>query len=82
MVQVTIAQLAERFGVARESAYGFVRFMIEKGLVTKVGTTQTQGKGRGADIFSVEPEATAKALTEMFLGLQTAPTTGTEGEGR
>lgn len=63
MAKITIVQLGEKLGVSRDGAYGFIKFLVEKGLATKVGTTHVPGtKGKGSDIYQIDGAHAGEAV--------------------
>lgn len=78
MIQVTIAQVAEQLGVSRDAAYMLMRFLVETQQATKIGTTKVPGKGRGADIYSLDLDEVVQQLTALLPKLRKY--TATEGQ--
>lgn len=69
-MRTTIQQLAEKFGVTRDAAYGFVRFCVEKKVLTKAGTTHVPGtKGKGADIYEWDVDAFGRLIVDSLAAL-------------
>lgn len=67
-MKFTIQQLAERAGVSREAAYGFVTFLKAKNLATEVGkVSRSAGQtGRGENLYEMDSAVASRTLGAMF----------------
>jgi predicted transcriptional regulator len=56
-MDMTVAEFAEHHGVDRNTANGTIKFLLTKGLITKVGErANPTGKGRSSVVYNV-PES-------------------------
>lgn len=48
----TIAEIAEKLGVERESARGLVKFLVAENLVQDMGVRRSESGGRGENLYA------------------------------
>lgn len=63
---MTIDEVATKLNVSRVIAYGFVRFLEQKGLVTTTGGKRPPGtRGKAPKVYALKADAAAE-LTDLL----------------
>lgn len=67
---MTVEQIAEKLGVSHKDAYGFVKFLQSKGVLSVTGSAPRPPgqRGKGASVYSVSSNVET-ALSEIVRSL-------------
>ena len=71
---MTLEEMALKLGVDQTTAYGFVRFLEAKRLVTTVGSKKKDpgSRGKGKKLYAIKAEA-AKELSDLISSFAALP---------